>query len=78
MEEITQKELETYLRVKEFMKRNNYDESDVIDRFKNKRPSEIKLMVWSEGNDWIEYGSIKDASKETGVSRETLLYTYHK
>ena len=40
MEGITRKELETYLRVKEFMKRNDYDESDVIGKFKNKKPSE--------------------------------------
>ena len=52
MEEIIQKELETYLRVKEYMKQNDYNESDVIDRFKDKRPSEIRLKVWSEGNDW--------------------------
>ena len=45
--------METYLRVKEFMNRN-YDESDMIDRFKNKKPSEIKLMVRSEGIDSVE------------------------
>ena len=77
MKEITRKEQEAYLRVKEFMKRNDYDESDVIDRFKNKRPSEIKLRVQAEGNDWVKYESIKDASKEIRISRETLLYAYH-
>ena len=71
------KEWETYLRVKEYMKQNDYDESDVTDRFKNKKHSEIKLRVWSEGNDWVEYESTKDASKEIRVSRETLLYAYH-
>ena len=77
MKEIMREELETYLRVKKYMKRNDYNESDVINRFKNKRPSEIKLRVWSEGNDLVKYESIKDASKEIEVSRETLLYAYH-
>ena len=77
MEEITKKEMETYLRVKEFMNRSDYDESDMIDRFKNKNPSEVKLRVRSKGIDSVEYESIKDTSKEIGVSKETLLYAYH-
>ena len=59
------------------MKQKDYDESDVIIRFQNKRPSEINLRVQAEGNDWVEYESIKDTSKEIGVSSETLVYAYH-
>ena len=32
----------------------NYNESDMIDRLNNKKPSEIKLMVRSEGIDLVE------------------------
>ena len=59
------------------MNQNDYHESDMIDRVKNKKPSEIKLRVRSEGIDSIDYENIKDAAKEIGISRETLLYAYH-
>ena len=49
----------------------------MIDRFKNKKPSEIKLRVRSEGINSVEYESIKDTAKEIEVSKETLLYAYH-
>ena len=52
------------------MKRNDYEESDIIGRFKNKRPSEIKLWVRSEGIKLIEYESIKGMSKKIGFLRK--------
>ena len=59
------------------MNQNDYNESDMIDRLKNKKPSETKLRVRPEGIDLIDYENIKDAAKEIGISKETLLYAYH-
>ena len=45
---ITRKEFEAYLRVKEFMKKNNYDETDLRNKIQDKRPARIPLIICSD------------------------------
>ena len=73
---ITQKEFESYLRVKEFMEKNDYDESDLRKKIRDRRPVCIPLIICSDDMEPREYESLKDAANDIKVSKETLMYAY--
>ena len=45
---ITRKEFEMYLRVKEFMEKNSYDESNLRKKVRGKIPALIPLIIRSD------------------------------
>ena len=73
---ITRKQFESYLRVKEFMGKNNYDESDLRKKIRNKRPAHIPLILRSNDMKPRKYERLKDAANDIKVSKETLRYAY--
>ena len=73
---ITRKEFETYLRVKEFMEKNDYDESDLRKRIRDRRPAHIPLIIRSDDVEPKKYESLKDAANDIKVPRETLIYAH--
>ena len=73
---ITWKEFEAYLRVKEFMEKNNYEEFDLREKIRDRRPARIPLIIRSDDMEPRKYESIKDAANDIKVPRETLIYAY--
>ena len=73
---ITQKEFETYLRVKEFVEKNGYSESELKGKVRGKLPAEIALVVRSVDVEPKRYECIKDVAIDIRVSKETLIYAY--
>ena len=76
LQRITRKELEAYLRVKEFMEKNNYDETDSRKKIRDRKPARIPQIISSDDMEPREYGSLKDAANDIEVSKETLIYAY--
>ena len=73
---ITKKEFESYLRVKEFMEKNDYDESDLRKKIRDRRPVRIPLIICSNDMEPREYESLKDVANDIKVSKETLMHAY--
>ena len=73
---ITRKEFKAYLRVKEFMKKNNYEEADLRKKIRDRRPTHIPLIICSDDMELREYELLKDAANDIKVPRETLIYAY--
>ena len=73
---ITRKEFEMYLRVKEFMEKNNYDEVDLRKKIRGRRPTHIPLITRSDDMEQKKYERLKDTANDTEVSKETLMYAY--
>ena len=73
---ITLKEFEAYLRVKEFMEKNNYEEADLRKKIRDRRPTRIPLIIRSDDMELREYELLKDAANDIKVPRETLIYAY--
>ena len=73
---ITRKEFEAYLRVKEFMEKNNYDEADLRKKIRDTRPACIPLITRSDDMEPRKYERLKDAANGIGVSRETFIHAY--
>ena len=48
LKEISRKEFETYLRVKEFIERNGYQEADLRKMVRDRKPTRIPLMIRSD------------------------------
>ena len=55
---ITRKEFEAYLRVKEFMEKNNYDEADLRKKIRDRRPAPIPLIIRSNNMEPRKYESL--------------------
>ena len=70
---ITRKEFETYLRVKEFMEKNNYDEANLRKKIRDRRPARIPLIICSNDMEPREYEHLKDVANDIEVSKETLI-----
>ena len=70
------KEFEAYLRVKEFIEKNNYEEADLRKKIRDRRPACIPLIIRSDDMEPKKYGSLKDAANDIEVSRESLMYAY--
>ena len=73
---ITRKEFEAYLRVKEFMEKSDYDEPDLRNKIRDKRPACIPLIICSDYMEPKEYERLTDAANDIKVPRETLIYAY--
>ena len=65
---ITRKEFESYLRVKEFMEKNDYDEDDLRKKIRDMRPARIPLIIRSYDMELRKYESLKDAANDIEVS----------
>ena len=76
LKQITQKEFEAYLRVKEFIEKNNYEESDLRKRILYRRPAHIPLIIRSDDMEPKKYERLMDAASDIKVPRETLRYAY--
>ena len=73
---ITRKEFEGYLRVKEFMEKKDFNESDLRKKIRDRRPTRIPLMIRSNDTEPSKYKHLKDAANNIKVSKETLIYAY--
>ena len=74
--EITCKEFETYLRVKEFIERNNYEEDNLNATFRFKMRGPIPLIIRSDDMEPTRYEFLTDTAKDIGVSKQTLIYAH--
>ena len=72
---ITRKEFEAYLRVKEFMEKNDHDEADLRKKIRDRRPAQIPL-IHSDDMKLRKCECLKDAANDIKVPRETLIYAY--
>ena len=73
---ITRKEFEAYLRVKEFMEKNDYDEANLRKKIRDRRPACIPLTIRSNDMEPRNYEHLKHAANDIKVPRETLIYAY--
>ena len=73
---ITRKELEMYLRVKEFMEKNGYDEFDLRREVRGKIPTRIPPIIHSDDMEPKEYERLTVAANDIKVPRESLIYAY--
>ena len=73
---ITRKEFEAYLRVKEFIEKNNYEEADLRKKIRAWRPTRILLIIRSDDMEPKKYERLTDAANDIKVPRETLIYAY--
>ena len=67
---ISWKDLETYLRIKEFIERNGYEEADLI------RATSTPLIIHSDDMEPNRYRCLSDAANDIKVSKQTLAYAY--
>ena len=75
MRRISQKDFETYERIKQFMIEHKFSEEDLRRNVK----SEVHLEVNSKGMELIKFESLEKAAAFMGVLMSTLAYAYkHK
>ena len=74
LKRITRKELEAYLRVKEFIEKNNHEEADLRRMVRDRRPNRIPLIICSDDMEPKKYERLTDAANDIKVSEETLIY----
>ena len=65
-----------YLRVKEFMGINNYEEADLRKIVRGKIPTLIPLIIHSDDMELRKYESLKDTANDIKVLKENLIYAY--
>ena len=73
---ITRKEFEAYLRVKEFIEKNNYEEADLRKKMRYRRPARTPLIIRSDDMELTKYERLTDVASDIKVPRETLIYAY--
>ena len=76
MGEISRKEFETYLRIKEFVERNSYEEADLKKILRDRKPTCILLIIHSDDMEPKIYERLSDGAKDIKVSKQTLIYAY--
>ena len=76
MGEISWKEFETYLRIKEFSERNGYEEVDLRKMVRDRKPTHIPLIIHSDDMEPKRYERLSDAGNDIKVSKQTLIYAY--
>ena len=69
---ITRKEFEAYLRVKEFIEKNDYEEADLRKKIRERRPTHIPLIICSDDMEPKKYERLTDTANDIKVPRETL------
>ena len=67
---ITWKEFKAYLRVKEFIEKNNYEEANLRKKIRDRRPTRIPLIVCSNDMELKEYECLTDMANDIKVPRE--------
>ena len=73
---ITKEEFEVYLRVKEFIKKNNYGEADLRNKIRDIKPTRIPLIIHSDDMEPKAYERLTDTANDIKVPRKTLIYAY--
>ena len=58
------------------MEKNNYDESDLRKKIRDRRPTRIPLTIRSDDMEPRKYKRLKNVANDIKVPRETLVYTY--
>ena len=76
MGEISRKEFETYLRIKEFIERNGYDEADLMKVVRDRKPTRTPLIIRFDDMEPKKYERLSDAANDIKVSKQTLIYAY--
>ena len=76
LKEISWKEFETYLRIKEFIERNSYEDADLRKMVRDRKPTHIPLIIHSDGMEPKRYERLLDAANDIKVSKQTLKYAY--
>ena len=69
--EISHREFKTYLRIKEFIEINGYEEADLRKIIRNR---ESPLIIHSDDMDPKRYKCLSDAAKDIKVLKQTLIY----
>ena len=67
LREISQKEFETYLRIKEFIERNGYEEADLRKMVRDRKPTHTPLIIHSDDMELKRYESLSDAANNIKV-----------
>ena len=70
---ISWKEFEMYLRIKEFIEINSYEEADLREMVRNR---ELTLIIHSDDMESNRYECLSDAANDIKVSNQTLVYAY--
>ena len=76
LREISWKEFETYLRIKEFIERNSCEEADLRKMVRDRKPTRIPLIIHSEDMEPKRYECLSDTANDMKVSKQTLIYAY--
>ena len=79
--EITGREYNTYLRVKEIIEKNDYKESDLIPLLKINRgltPTHIPLIIQSDDMKPTKYNYLTEAAKGIKVSFAAINYAHKR
>ena len=70
---ISRKEFEPYLRIKEFIERNGYEEADLRKMVRNREPT---LIIHSDDMEPKRYECLSDAANDIKVLKQALVYVY--
>ena len=73
---ISWKEFETYLRIKEFIERNDYKEADLRNMIQARKPTRTPLIIHSDDMELKRYECLSDAANGIKVSKQTLIYAH--
>ena len=76
---ITLKEYESYLKVKAFIEFKNCEEHDIIPRLVNGVgiiPAYVPLIIESDDMEPTKYYSLSAAARDSGVSKQMIIYAY--
>ena len=76
LREISRKEFETYLRIKEFIERNGYEEADLRKMVRDRKPTRIPLIIHPDDMEPKRYERLSDAANDIKVSKQILIYAY--
>ena len=67
MGEISRKKFETYLRIKEFIERNGYEEADLRKMVRDRKPTRILLIIHPDDMEPKRYECLSDAANDIKV-----------
>ena len=69
-----------YLRIKDFIERNNYEEDDLNAMFRSKKrgpiATRIPLIIRSDDMEPTRYEFLTNTAKDIGVTKQTLIYAH--
>ena len=65
-----------YLRIKEFIERNSYEEADLRKMVRDRKPTRTPLKIHSDDMDQNRYECLSDAANDIKVSKQTLVYAH--